>query len=155
MLRPEMSGVTRMAKIIEDLKEEARKEVEARETILGDVNRHLEEAKMRAHQVAEESDGLATMNAQLVADRTWIRDFDVANVVNAILDAPENTHATAKVVECAREAGFKAGYTECLTHVNALSAKKFTDERCALRGVDIEAAFRAVTEAYDGLHTFF
>ncbi|KAJ0836960.1 hypothetical protein HanRHA438_Chr16g0772841 [Helianthus annuus] len=137
-------GRTRMAKIIEDLKEKSRKEVEAREAILGDVNRRLEEAETRARQVAEEKDGLATMNAQLVADCAWMRDF-------AILDAPENTDAVAKVRECAREAGFKAGYNECLTHVNALSATKFTDERCALRDVDTDATFRAATEAYDGL----
>ncbi|KAJ0810089.1 hypothetical protein HanPI659440_Chr01g0022731 [Helianthus annuus] len=89
-------GHTRMAKIIEDLKEESRKEVEARETILGDVNHRLEEAETGARQVAEERDGLATMDAQLVADRTWMRDFGIANV--------------AKVMECVREAGFKAGY---------------------------------------------
>ncbi|KAJ0682542.1 hypothetical protein HanPI659440_Chr16g0648481 [Helianthus annuus] len=124
-------GRPRMAKIIEDLKEESRKEVEARETILGDVNCRLEEAETRARQVAEEKDGLATMNDQLVADRTWMRDFGIANVVNAILDAPENTDAVAKVMECAHE--------------------KFTDERCALRSVDTEATFRAATEAYDGL----
>ncbi|KAF5765292.1 hypothetical protein HanRHA438_Chr15g0714351 [Helianthus annuus] len=139
-------GRTRMAKIIEDLKE-----VEACETILGDMNWHLEEAKTRARQVAEEIDGLATMNAQLVVDRAWMRDFGVSNVANAILDAPENTDAVAKVMECAREAGFKVGYNECLTHVNAFSVKKFNDEQCALRGVDTEAAFRAATEAYDGL----
>ncbi|KAJ0792779.1 hypothetical protein HanOQP8_Chr01g0021811 [Helianthus annuus] len=97
-------GHTRMAKIIEDLK--SRKEVEARETILGDVNHRLEEAETRARQVAEERDGLATMDAQVVADRTWIRDFSIAN---------------------------------------------FTDERCALCSIDTEAAFRAATEAYDGL----
>ncbi|KAJ0948459.1 hypothetical protein HanRHA438_Chr01g0027461 [Helianthus annuus] len=86
-------GYTRMAKIIEDLKEESRKEVKARETILGDVNHRLEEAETRARQVAEERDGLATMDAQLVADRTWMRGFGIANV--------------AKVMECVREAGFK------------------------------------------------
>ncbi|KAF5761122.1 hypothetical protein HanXRQr2_Chr16g0761381 [Helianthus annuus] len=134
-------GRTRMAKIIEDLKEKSRKEVEARETILGDVNRRLEEAETRARQVAEEKDGLATMNAQLVADCAWMRDFVIAI----------NTDAVAKVRECAREAGFKARYNECLTHVNALSATKVTDERCALRDVDTDATFRAATEAYDGL----
>ncbi|KAF5790875.1 hypothetical protein HanXRQr2_Chr09g0388221 [Helianthus annuus] len=144
-------GRSRMAKIIEDLKEESRKEVEARETILGDVNRRLEEAEARATKVEEERDDLATMNAQPVADRAWMRDFGVANVANTILDALENTDAVAKVLKCAREAGYKAGYTECLTHVNALSAKKFTDDPCALRGVDTEAALRAATEAYDGL----
>ncbi|MFS7906235.1 hypothetical protein Hanom_Chr01g00056931 [Helianthus anomalus] len=123
-------GRTRIAKIIEDLKEESRRLVEARETILGDVNRLLEEAETLARHVAEERDGLATMNAQLVADRPWMQDFIIANVENAILDAPENIDAVAKVMECVRE--------------------KFTDERCALRVVDTEATFRAATKAYDG-----
>ncbi|KAF5774612.1 hypothetical protein HanRHA438_Chr13g0612931 [Helianthus annuus] len=110
-------GRTGMAKIIEELKEKSRKEVEARETILGDVNRRLEEAEAQATKVVDERDDLATMNTQLVTDRAWMRDFGVANVANAILDAPENTDAVAQVVECVREAGYKAGYTECLTHV--------------------------------------
>ncbi|MFS8001893.1 hypothetical protein Hanom_Chr13g01195661 [Helianthus anomalus] len=80
-----------------------------------------------------------------------MRDFGVANVASAILDAPENTDAVAKVVECSREAWYKASYTEYLTHVNALSAKKFTDDRCALRGVDTEATLKPAAEAYDGL----
>ncbi|MFS8003077.1 hypothetical protein Hanom_Chr13g01209651 [Helianthus anomalus] len=122
-------GRTRIAKIIEDLKEESHKLVEACETILGDVNRLLEEAETLARQVAEERDGLATMNAQLMADRAWMQDFIIANVENAILDASENIDAVAKVMECVRE---------------------FTDERCALRVVDPEAAFRAATKAYDG-----
>ncbi|KAF5756972.1 hypothetical protein HanRHA438_Chr17g0831111 [Helianthus annuus] len=68
-------GRSRLIKTIEDLKEEACKEVQACETILGDVNRRLEEAETRARQVAEERDGLATMNAQLVDDRAWMRDW--------------------------------------------------------------------------------
>ncbi|KAM0041776.1 hypothetical protein Hdeb2414_s0011g00370241 [Helianthus debilis subsp. tardiflorus] len=142
---------SRMAKIIEELKEKSRKKVEARETIVGDVNRRLEEAEVWATKVVEERVDLATMNAQLIADHAWMRDFSVANLAKAILDAPENTEAAAKVVECVREAGYNAGYIECLTHVNALSAKKFTDDRCALCGVDTEAALRAATEAFDGL----
>ncbi|MFS7969685.1 hypothetical protein Hanom_Chr09g00812081 [Helianthus anomalus] len=43
---------------------------------------------------------------------------------NAILDALENTNVVAKVVARAREAGYKGGYTECLTHVNVVSAKE-------------------------------
>ncbi|KAJ0800327.1 hypothetical protein HanPI659440_Chr03g0101691 [Helianthus annuus] len=144
-------GCSRLIKTIEDLMEEARKEVQAHETILGDVNRRLEEAETQARQVTEERDGLATMNAQLVDDRACIRDFGVANVANAILDAPENTIAVTNVIDRAREAGFKAGYNECLTHVNALSSKKFTDERCALRGIDNEDALRVAAEAYNNL----
>ncbi|MFS7998639.1 hypothetical protein Hanom_Chr12g01156281 [Helianthus anomalus] len=117
------------------------KQEEARETILGDVNRRLEETEGRARQVAEERDGLATSNAQLVDDHDWMQEFGVANLCILSLIIPCNT----------REAGFKAGYNECLTYGNALSPKKFTDERCALRGVDTKAAYSAAAEAYNGL----
>ncbi|KAF5810045.1 hypothetical protein HanRHA438_Chr04g0174431 [Helianthus annuus] len=91
------------------------------------------------------------MNASLVADRTWMRNFGVVNFANAVLDAPENTDAVAEVVCRAREAGYKVGYVECFTHVNVVSPKKFTNERCALREVNTEAALKALTDAYDGL----
>ncbi|KAJ0797423.1 hypothetical protein HanPI659440_Chr04g0173651 [Helianthus annuus] len=80
-----------------------------------------------------------------------MRDSDVANITNAILDAPENTNAVAAVIARSREAGYKAGNTGCLVHVNAGSPKKFTDARCALRGVDTEAALKTAADAYDGL----
>ncbi|MFS7965937.1 hypothetical protein Hanom_Chr09g00768011 [Helianthus anomalus] len=44
------------------------------------------------------------MNANLVADRTWMRNFGVVNVVNAILDAQESTDAVAEMVGRARKA---------------------------------------------------
>ncbi|MFS7993355.1 hypothetical protein Hanom_Chr12g01093081 [Helianthus anomalus] len=63
------------------------------------------------------------------------KTIEEIKIANTILDAPENTDAVAEVVGRAREAGYKVGYTECLAHVNAVSVKKFTDERCALCGV--------------------
>ncbi|KAM0029302.1 hypothetical protein Hdeb2414_s0018g00524141 [Helianthus debilis subsp. tardiflorus] len=131
--------------------EDSRKDLEAREVILADVNQRLVEAEARAAKVKEERDDMETMNANLVVDRRWIQNFGVVHVANAILDEPENTNAIDEVVGHAREAGYKAGYTECLDYVNIVFAKKFTNERCALRGVDIEAAMKAVTDAYDGL----
>ncbi|MFS7978009.1 hypothetical protein Hanom_Chr10g00910651 [Helianthus anomalus] len=134
------AGRSSLLKTVEDLK-----------MILGDVNRRLGEAEARARKVEEERDGLATSNAQLIDDHAWMREFGVVNIVNAILVARENIAAVANVNECAREAGFKAGYNHYLNDVNALSSKQFTDERCALRGVDTEAAYSAATEAYNGL----
>ncbi|KAF5809703.1 hypothetical protein HanXRQr2_Chr04g0160401 [Helianthus annuus] len=131
--------------------EDSCKELEAHELILVDVNRHLVEAEARATKTKEERDDLATMNANLVVDRTWMRNFGVINIVNTILDAPENTDTVADVVARAREARCKAGYTGCLAQVNVVSVKKFTDEWGALRGVDTEATLSAATEAYDGL----
>ncbi|KAJ0592353.1 hypothetical protein HanHA300_Chr03g0084061 [Helianthus annuus] len=118
---------------------------------LEDVNRHLGEAEAGVRQVGEERDGLATLNVQLVDNRAWMRQFGVVHIVNAILEARENTAVVANVNKRAREAGFKAGYNQCLNDVNALSTKQFTDERCALRGVDTEAAYSATIDAYNGL----
>ncbi|MFS7921954.1 hypothetical protein Hanom_Chr03g00242951 [Helianthus anomalus] len=125
--------------------------MQACEVILADVNRRLMEAEARAAKAKEERDDMATMNANLVADCTWMQNFGVVHVANAILDEPENTNAVDEVVGHAREAGYKSDYTECLAHVNIVYAKKFTNERCALRGVDTEAAMKVVTDAYDGL----
>ncbi|KAJ0930066.1 hypothetical protein HanPSC8_Chr04g0145011 [Helianthus annuus] len=125
----------RMAKTIEEAKtayvtleqEDSRKELQAREVILAVVNRRLMKVEARAAKAEEERDDMATTNANLVADRTWMRNFSVFHVVNAILDALENTNAVAGVVGRAREAGYKANYIECIAHVNVVSAKKFTD----------------------------
>ncbi|KAM0060956.1 hypothetical protein Hdeb2414_s0004g00130241 [Helianthus debilis subsp. tardiflorus] len=153
-----------MAKTIEDakttyatLEADSHKEIENREAILPDVNKRFVEAEVWATKAEEEIDDLATMNANLVADRTWMQNFGViyvtalSFVANTILDAPENTDAVAEVVGHAREVRYKAGYTECLTHVSAESPKKFTDERCALREVYTKAALKAAPDAYDGL----
>ncbi|MFS7989806.1 hypothetical protein Hanom_Chr11g01051171 [Helianthus anomalus] len=117
------------------LEESARKDLQARDASLVDVNRRLLEAEARAAKAEEERgqavamlDDAISMNANLIADRAWMREFGVVHVTNAILDAPETTYAVADVVAHARDAGYKAGYTECLTHVNAISKKKFTDE---------------------------
>ncbi|KAM0028416.1 hypothetical protein Hdeb2414_s0019g00551341 [Helianthus debilis subsp. tardiflorus] len=131
--------------------EESRKELEARDLFLADVNQRLVETEARATKAEEKRDSLATMNANLVDDRTWMRNFGVLNIVNTILDAPENMDAVAEVVRRALEVGYKAGYTKCLTHVNAISLKKFTDKRCALRDADTEAAMKTAVEAYNGL----
>ncbi|KAJ0800394.1 hypothetical protein HanPI659440_Chr03g0102531 [Helianthus annuus] len=127
----------------------------ARDATLADVNRCLVEAEARASK-AEEVRGQAfstldeaiSMNANLTHDRAWIPEFGVAN---AILHALETTNAVADVVERARDAGYMAGYTECLTHVNAVSEKKFTDEQCSLRAVDTEAVMKAAIDAYVAL----
>ncbi|KAJ0836459.1 hypothetical protein HanRHA438_Chr16g0767181 [Helianthus annuus] len=85
-------------------------EVKTRETILGDVTLRATEAEARARQAEEDRDGLATSIAQLTSDRAWMRQFGIGHIVEAILDAPENTAVVADVNECMCKAGFKAGY---------------------------------------------
>ncbi|MFS7968803.1 hypothetical protein Hanom_Chr09g00801811 [Helianthus anomalus] len=129
------------------LEENACKDLQAHDVTLANVNRRLVEVEAWAAKAEEERDDVVSMNANFVADHTWMRASGVVHVANAILDALENTNAVAR----AREGGFKVGYIECLTHVNVVSTKKFTDERCALCTVDTEAAMKATIDAYDAL----
>ncbi|MFS7927305.1 hypothetical protein Hanom_Chr04g00307501 [Helianthus anomalus] len=72
-----------------------------------------------------------------------MRDHGIAHIVETILDAPENAAAVNEIKERVRQAGFKAGYNECLSHVNPFYKSRFTDERSGLHGVDSEAAYAA------------
>ncbi|MFS7939286.1 hypothetical protein Hanom_Chr05g00449951 [Helianthus anomalus] len=123
--------------------ENARKDLQAHEVVLADVNRRLVEAKAWATKVEEEHqqavaqlDDAKAMNANLKADREWMLDYGVVHIANAILDAPETIVAVAVVMAKARDAGYRVGYTECLTHVNV---------------VDTESELKAATDAYDAL----
>ncbi|KAJ0737538.1 hypothetical protein HanLR1_Chr06g0208121 [Helianthus annuus] len=72
-------------------------------------------------------------------------------IVGTILDAPENVTAINELKECARQAGFKAGYNKCLSHVNPFYKSRFTDERSGFHGVDTEALYAAAVDAYNNL----
>ncbi|MFS7947549.1 hypothetical protein Hanom_Chr06g00549571 [Helianthus anomalus] len=63
-------------------------------------------------------DDAKAMNVDFHADCMWMRDYGVVYVAVAV------TAIRAK----ARDAGYKVGYRECLTPVNAVSNKKFIDE---------------------------
>ncbi|KAF5765704.1 hypothetical protein HanRHA438_Chr15g0718931 [Helianthus annuus] len=80
-----------------------------------------------------------------------MRDHGIAHIVETILDAPENMTAVNEIKERAWQAGFKAGYNECLTHVNPLFKSGFTDERSGFHGIDIEAVYAAAVDAYNNL----
>ncbi|KAJ0800519.1 hypothetical protein HanPI659440_Chr03g0103921 [Helianthus annuus] len=51
-------------------------------------------------------------------------DHGIAHIVATILDAPENATAVNELKERARQAGFKVGYNECLSHVNPFYKKQ-------------------------------
>ncbi|KAJ0693257.1 hypothetical protein HanPI659440_Chr15g0595121 [Helianthus annuus] len=63
-----------------------------------------------------------------------MRDHGIGHIVGTILDAPENTTAVNELKDRVRQAGFKAGYNECITHVNPFSKSRFTDERSGFHG---------------------
>ncbi|KAJ0727648.1 hypothetical protein HanLR1_Chr07g0232151 [Helianthus annuus] len=123
--------------------EVAIKEVEARGAAA------LKEVEVRAAAVVKE---LANANANANADCSKLsKTVEELQIVEAIHDAPENTVTVANVNECARQAGFKAGYNLCLNDVNPFFTSKFTDEQCGLHSVDTEAAFDATVDAYNSL----
>ncbi|MFS7926765.1 hypothetical protein Hanom_Chr04g00300971 [Helianthus anomalus] len=102
----------------------------------------LKEVEARAFKALEEADADCTKLNKAVEE---------LKIVETIHDAPENAYAANEVKECARQAGFKAGYTECLTHVNPFFKSRFTDERSGFHGVDTEAVYAAVVDAYNNL----
>ncbi|KAM0064233.1 hypothetical protein Hdeb2414_s0003g00100471 [Helianthus debilis subsp. tardiflorus] len=138
------------------IEKSARKDLQSRDVALAEVNRRLVDAEeeARAERAWTDAESACTdkaeedyqrvlaqhttssvqledakaLNADLNADRQWMCDYGVVFIANAILGAPE-VDATVIVLRAkARDAGYKAGDTECLTHVNVVSEKKFTDE---------------------------
>ncbi|KAJ0741223.1 hypothetical protein HanOQP8_Chr06g0225621 [Helianthus annuus] len=137
----------KLNKIVEDLKVE----VQNRVIILEEVTARATEAEARAREAAGARDSLTISLDQLKADRDWMRDQGIGHIVGTVLDAPENATAVNELKERAREAGFKAGYNECLSHVNPFYQSKFTDKRSGFHGIDTEALYAAVVHAYNNL----
>ncbi|MFS8003374.1 hypothetical protein Hanom_Chr13g01213231 [Helianthus anomalus] len=132
----------KLNKVVEELKVE----VQDRVTILEEVTARASEAEARAREAAEIRDGLTTSLNQLKADRDWMRGHDIGHE-RTILDALENVTSVNELKDRARQAGFKAGYNECLSHVNPFYKSRFTDERSEFHGVDTEALYAAVVDA--------
>ncbi|KAM0061208.1 hypothetical protein Hdeb2414_s0004g00133281 [Helianthus debilis subsp. tardiflorus] len=99
------------------------------------------EAEARASQAEEVRDGLTTSLNQVTADRAWMREHGIAH----------NATTVDEMNECARQAGFKAGYNKCLSDVTPFVTSRLTDEKSGFHGVDTEAAYIAVVDAYNKL----
>ncbi|KAJ0699965.1 hypothetical protein HanOQP8_Chr10g0362121 [Helianthus annuus] len=80
-----------------------------------------------------------------------MREHGIAHIVETILDAPENATAIAEMKERARQAGFKAGYNKCLSDVTPFVTSRLTDERSGFHGIDTEAAYITMVDAYNKL----
>ncbi|MFS8016661.1 hypothetical protein Hanom_Chr15g01371211 [Helianthus anomalus] len=80
-----------------------------------------------------------------------MRDHGIGHIIGTILDAPKNASSVNELKERAWEAGFKAGYNKCLSHVNPFFKSKFTDERSEFHGVDTVALYVAAVNAYNNL----
>ncbi|KAJ0444374.1 hypothetical protein HanIR_Chr16g0831141 [Helianthus annuus] len=125
-------------------------EVQTREVKLADITARVTVAEERANEVVEARDALSSSFNQLEADREWMRNHGIAHIVQAIMDAPETATGIDLIKQRARDAGFKAGYSRCIGHINILSKGGYTDERSGFRDVDTEALLdAAVASFYD------
>ncbi|KAJ0753636.1 hypothetical protein HanPI659440_Chr09g0337981 [Helianthus annuus] len=113
----------------------------------------IKEADTRGATALKEAEARAAQElANVNADRTKLNKVvEELQIVETILDAPENATTVADVNELARQAGFKAGYNKCLGDVNPFFTSKFTDEWSGFHGVDTEAAYDAAVDAYNRL----
>uniref|UniRef100_A0A251ULS7 Uncharacterized protein n=1 Tax=Helianthus annuus TaxID=4232 RepID=A0A251ULS7_HELAN len=123
-------------------------EVQAREVAVTDLTARVTAAEERANAAVEARDGLTSSFNQLEADREWMRSHDIARIVQAIMDAPETATGMDLVKERARDAGFKAGYSRCVSHMNVMSEGGFTAERSGFRDVDTEGRLNAAVASF-------
>ncbi|KAJ0499660.1 hypothetical protein HanHA89_Chr13g0536441 [Helianthus annuus] len=135
---------TRLDKVVASLQAE----VQAREVVVTDLTARVTAAEERANAAVEARDALTSSFNQLEADREWMRSHGIARIVQAIMDAPETATGLDLVKERARDAGFKAGYSRCVSHMNVMSEGGFTAERSGFRDVDTEGCLTAAVASF-------
>ncbi|KAJ0870194.1 hypothetical protein HanRHA438_Chr11g0497611 [Helianthus annuus] len=115
---------------------------------VADLTARVTVAEERANATVEARDALTSSFNQLEADREWMRSHGIAHIVQAIMDAPETATGLDLVKQHARDAGFKAGYSRCIGHINVMSKGGYTDQRSGFRDVDTEALLDAVVASF-------
>uniref|UniRef100_A0A251T0Y7 Uncharacterized protein n=1 Tax=Helianthus annuus TaxID=4232 RepID=A0A251T0Y7_HELAN len=135
---------TRLDQVVASLQAE----VQAREVAVTDLTARVSVAEERANVAVEARDALTSSLQQLEADREWMRSQGIAHIVQAIMDAPETATGLDLVKERARDAGFKAGYSRCIGHMNVMSEGGFTEERSGFRDVDTEGRLNAAVASF-------
>ncbi|KAM0028886.1 hypothetical protein Hdeb2414_s0018g00519461 [Helianthus debilis subsp. tardiflorus] len=123
-------------------------EVQAREAKLADITACVTVAEDRANEAVEARDALTSSFNQLEDDREWMRSHGIAHIVQAFMDAPETATGLDLIKQHARDAGFKAGYSRCIGHINVMSKGGYTEERSGFRDVDTEALLEAVVASF-------
>ncbi|KAM0014649.1 hypothetical protein Hdeb2414_s0034g00726201 [Helianthus debilis subsp. tardiflorus] len=125
-------------------------EVQTREVAVTDLTPRVTVAEERANAAVEARDALTSSFHQLEVDREWMRSHGIAHIVQAIMDAPETATGIDLIKQRARDAGFKAGYSRCISHINVMSKGCYTNQRSGFRDVDTEALIdAAVASFYD------
>ncbi|KAJ0466858.1 hypothetical protein HanIR_Chr14g0676801 [Helianthus annuus] len=123
-------------------------EVQTREVAVTDLTARMTAAEERANVAVEARDALTSSFNQLEADREWMRRHGIAHIVQAIMDAPETAAGLDLVKQRARDAGFKAGYNRCISHMNVMSIGGVIEERSGFRHVDTEGRLNAAVASF-------
>ncbi|XP_022004508.1 uncharacterized protein LOC110902077 [Helianthus annuus] len=123
-------------------------EVQNHEAMLAEVTARATEAEKRASEAAEARDSLTSSFNQLEADREWMRCHGIGHIVRAILDALETATGIDLIKQCAQDAGFRAGYNRCISHMNILAQGEYTDELSGFHGVNTEALLNAASASF-------
>ncbi|KAJ0516181.1 hypothetical protein HanHA300_Chr00c0109g0710991 [Helianthus annuus] len=134
----------RLGKVVASLQAE----VQAREVAVTDLTARVSVAEERADAAVEAKDALVSSFDQLKADREWLRTHGIARIVEAIMDAPETAAGLDLVKQRARDAGFKAGYNRCISHMNVMSIGGDIEERSGFRDVDTESLLKAAEVSF-------
>uniref|UniRef100_A0A251TMF4 Uncharacterized protein n=1 Tax=Helianthus annuus TaxID=4232 RepID=A0A251TMF4_HELAN len=135
---------TRLGKVVASLQAE----VQTREVTVTDLTARMTAAEERVNTAVEAKDALASSFNQLEADREWMRSHGIARIVQAIMDAPETAAGLDLVKQRARDAGFKAGYNRCISHMNVMSIGGVIEERSGFRDVDTEGRLNAAVASF-------
>ncbi|KAF5815073.1 hypothetical protein HanXRQr2_Chr03g0118761 [Helianthus annuus] len=123
-------------------------EVQARKAAVTDLTVRVSVAEERADAAVEAKDALVSSFDQLKADREWLRTHGIARIVEAIMDAPETAAGLDLVKQRARDAGFKAGYNRCISHLNVMSIGGEIEERSGFRDTDTESLLQAAEVSF-------
>ncbi|KAF5819618.1 hypothetical protein HanXRQr2_Chr02g0079641 [Helianthus annuus] len=123
-------------------------EVQTWEVAVADLTARITAAEERASVAVEARDALTSSFNQLEADREWMRRHGIARIVQAIMDAPETAAGLDLVKQRARDAGFKAGYNRCISHMNVMSVGGVIEERSGFRDVDTKGRLNAAVASF-------
>ncbi|KAJ0808231.1 hypothetical protein HanPI659440_Chr01g0001161 [Helianthus annuus] len=135
---------TRLDRVVGSLQAE----VQTQEVKVADLSARVTVAEERANAAVEARDALTSSFNQLEADREWMRSHGIAHIVQAIMNAPETATGLDLVKQRARDAGFKAGYSRCIGHINVMSKGGYNEERSGFRDVDTEARLNAAVASF-------
>ena len=64
------------------------------------------------------------------------------------MDAPETAAGLDLVKQRARDAGFKAGYNRCISHMNVMSIGGVIEERSGFRDMDTKGRLNAAVASF-------